>query len=195
MEALSLKDMDRTDHSQEELKYPNDTSEEIELDQDQEDVTFEVVHTVHSDEELELHDKTKRDEIIPDSLQTQEISEKIENDEDELILTETNKSDILQNSNDEAKPIEQKENDEKEDIVEELTIDFEDLKALRISNQKAGFSLLRESYLQASEEVLNLLKVLEKQDITTQSNKEDLDLSVSNDNIVNESVQNVNVMC
>ena len=58
---------------------------------------------------------------------------------------------------------------------EDLTLDFEELRITERDNLLQGISKLRDSYLEASNDVLQLLKVLENQDVLEKSKYDDQD--------------------
>lgn len=58
---------------------------------------------------------------------------------------------------------------------EDLTLDFEELRITERDNLLQGISKLRDSYLEASNDVLQLLKVLENQDVLEKNKYDDQD--------------------
>lgn len=72
-------------------------------------------------------------------------------------------------------------------FLEDLTSDFEDLKLNKPGDFCYGISKLRESYLEASKDVLNLLKVLENEQVADPAQ---IEISVSKQNRDRESERN-----
>jgi hypothetical protein len=66
------------------------------------------------------------------------------------------------------------------EFIEDMTCDFEDLKLIKLGQWNHGISKLRESYLEASKDVLNLLKVLETEEV---NHPLEFDLSMSKEKI------------
>jgi hypothetical protein len=66
------------------------------------------------------------------------------------------------------------------EFLEDMTYDFEDLKLVKPGQWNHGISKLRESYLEASKDVLNLLKVLETEKV---NDPLEFDLSMSKERI------------
>ncbi|CAI2382799.1 unnamed protein product [Moneuplotes crassus] len=137
---------------------------------EEEDLDFEVVHTVHSDDggeqSKELEGVNEESKISP----LMEVNTKKENEsllQSQIDLTLSSEDEISKSVLSSCIELQSNKDDTSRIFKEDLTLEFEDLKRLNNDILGEGVSQLRDSYLQASEEVFNLLKVLNKSPLQT----------------------------